>query len=105
MRIITDATGAAAYAQALSGAQNLQSTQSARGTEKSRETGGEFDQVDISQQSSGESRFQKELAARLVQDVRASTSIGDIQQLRDQIQSGTYRLNSVSIASAMLLGG
>ncbi len=105
MRITTEAAGAAAYAQALSGAQNLQGTQSARGTEKGRETGGAFDQVDISRQSSGESRFQKELAARLVQDIRASTSTGDIQQLRDQIQSGMYRLDSVSIASAMLLGG
>lgn len=105
MRITTEATGAAAYAQALPGVQNSQSTQSGRGTGKSRGTGGAFDQVDISQQSSGESRFQKELAARLVQDVRASTSTGDIQQLRDQVQSGTYRLDSVSIASAMLLGG
>lgn len=105
MRIITKATGAAAYAQALSGAQNLQSTQSARGAEKSREVGGAFDQIDISQEASGEPRFQKELAARLVQDIRTSTSTGDIQQVRDQIQNGTYCLDSVSIASAMLLGG
>ncbi|BAL01178.1 hypothetical protein OBV_39790 [Oscillibacter valericigenes Sjm18-20] len=105
MRITNKTTGAAAYAQALSGAQNLQSTQSARGAGKGRETGGAFDQVDISQESSGESRFQRELAARLVQDIRTSTSTGDIQQVRDQIQNGTYRLDSVSIASAMLLGG
>jgi negative regulator of flagellin synthesis FlgM len=105
MRITTKATGTAAYAQALSGAQSLQSTQLARGTDKNRETNGAFDQVDISQESSGASRFQKELAARLVQEIRTSTSTADIQQVRDQIQSGTYRLNSESIASAMLLGG
>ncbi len=69
MRIITEAAGTAAYAQALSGAQNPQGTQSARGMEKGRETGSAFDQVNISQECSGESRFQKELAARLVQDI------------------------------------
>lgn len=103
MRIVNEAAGAAAYAQAMSGAQNLSGPQSARSAEKGREAGGTFDQVDISRESSGGSRFQKELAARLVKDIRASSSTGCVQQVRDQIQSGTYRLDAVSIAKAMLL--
>ena len=103
MRIVNEAAGAAAYAQTVSAAQNLQSAKTVRGAEKGRESGGAFDQVDISGASSGGSLFQKELAARLVRDVRASSSIGGVQQVRQQIQSGTYQLDPVSIAKAMLL--
>ena len=46
---------------------------------------------------------QEELAARLVQDVRASASTGSIQQLREQVRSGAYRAEPESIAAAMLL--
>ncbi len=102
MRITTEAAGAAAYAQSLSGVQNFQT---ARSIGKNQESGGAFDQVNISGASSGESRFQKELAARLVQEVRTATTTGDIQQLHEQVASGAYRLDASSIASAMLLGG
>ena len=64
MRITNETAAAAAYAQALSG---VQSYPSASGTGRARVQSGSFDQVDISQESSGESRFRKELAARLVQ--------------------------------------
>ena len=80
-----------------------QSAQTARSAEKGREIGGAFDQVDISRESSGEARFRKELAARLVRDVRASASIGGVQQVREQLRSGAYRLDPSSIAKAMLL--
>ena len=73
MRITNETAAAAAYAQALSG---VQSYPSASGTGRAHVQSGSFDQVDISQESSGESRFRKELAARLVQDVRASASTG-----------------------------
>ena len=103
MRIVNEATGAAAYAQTMSVTQNPQSAQTARSAEKGREIGGAFDQVDISRESSGEARFRKELAARLVRDVRASASIGGVQQVREQLRSGAYRLDPSSIAKAMLL--
>lgn len=99
-RIRNEAAGAAAYTQAMPAAQNAQS---ARGAERSRESGGAFDQVDISGASSGASRFQKELAARMVRDVRASASTAGVQRVRAEIQGGTYRLDPVSIAKAMLL--
>lgn len=100
MRITNETAAAAAYAQALSG---VQSYPSASGTGRARVQSGSFDQVDISQESSGESRFRKELAARLVQDVRASASTGSIQQLREQVRSGAYRAEPESIAAAILL--
>ena len=103
MRIVNEAAGAAAYAQTMSATQNPQGAKSARSAEKSREAGGAFDQVDISKESSGESGFRKELAARLVRDVRASASIGGVQQVREQLHSGAYQLDPISIAKAMLL--
>ena len=103
MRIVNEAAGAASYAQTMSVTQNAQSAQSGRSAEKGREAGGAFDQVDISRESSGESRFCKELAARLVREIRASASIGSVQQVREQLHSGAYRLDPSSIAKAMLL--
>lgn len=97
---ITNENAAAAYAQALSGAQSYQP---ASGAGRTRAQSGTFDKVNISQNSTGESRFQKELAARLVQEVRASASTGSIQALREQVRSGEYQAEPSSIASAMLL--
>ena len=102
MRIIGE-TGNAAYTQMISGAQSSQSAQAVSNSEKTKDAMSAFDQVDISRESSVESRFQKELAARIVQDVRASGSTGTIQQLRQQVNSGAYPLDSGSIAAAMLL--
>lgn len=62
------------------------------------------DQVDISQSVSGsQTQFQKELASRLVQSVRTATSTGTVQQVRAQIQAGSYQINPEKIAAAMLL--
>lgn len=77
----------------------------AQETEKVSANSTSFDQVKISGSPSGESKFQKELAARLVQDVRAASSTGAIQQLRGQVRAGTYQINPAAIASAMLLEG
>lgn len=103
MRIIENTAGVqAAYAQTLASAQGALG---AHDSGKTREIESSFDHVDISSQPTSESRFRRELAARLVQDVRASTSIANVQQLREQVQTGTYRINPSTIAGAMLLEG
>lgn len=99
MRITAETVGGAAYAQAISSAQNM------RSTNKNQEAGGSFDQISISQKASKESKFQQQLAARMVQDVRTSVTTGDIQSLHSQVMNGTYPLNPDSIAAAMLLEG
>ena len=103
MRIPSESVGTVSpgYASAAASAKNVQKPDSAVKT-----TGAEssFDQVNISENLAGPSKLQRELAARLVQDVRAAASTGVIQQLREQVRSGTYRVDPESIASAMLLG-
>lgn len=108
MRIITDGNMnfQAAYLQQASALQNAQYTKVTQGlydAERVTENGTSFDQVDISSEATNQSNFQKELAARLVKEVRASTSTGNIRELRDQVQNGTYQYNPEMIAKAMLL--
>lgn len=69
------------------------------------ESGGHFDQVEISPEPSGEGRFQKELTARLVQEVRAANTTGNVQKISDEIRSRTYRVDPAEIAARMLLEG
>lgn len=99
MRIAAENSGNTVYAQ-----NGVHNAQSARSFEKSREAEGTYDQLKLSRNCSSESIFHKELAARLVQEVRTSTTTGDIQQLREQVLNGSYRINPSAIASAMLLG-
>lgn len=62
-----------------------------------------YDSVTLSQNSvKGESRFRKELASRLSQEVRTATTTGDIQALRQKVSSGTYVPDPAAIAARML---
>ncbi len=103
MRITSESVGAVSsgYPSAAASAQSTQNTGSAA---KAAGTESSFDQVNISENLSGKSKFQRELAARLVQEVRTSTSTGVVQQLKEQMRDGSYLLDPESIASAMLLG-
>lgn len=65
--------------------------------------GNSFDQLRISQGATQGSQFQRELTARMVSEVRASSDSGRIRQLRDQVRSGTYQISAPAIAAAMLL--
>lgn len=103
MRITSEGAGAIQPAYS-STAASRQSPQ-AQSTERTRGVENSFDQVDISHGSSSQSRFQQELAARLVQEVRTATGTRDVQQIKDQVQSGRYQVNPDAIASAMLLEG
>lgn len=98
MRITTEGAGSvqSAYMPAASQVP-------ARHPAKARETGNSFDQISISRNVSQESQFQRELAARIVGEVRTSAGSGRIRQLREQVQSGTYQIDIPAIASAMLL--
>ena len=64
---------------------------------------GRFDQVALSQEPGGESRFRMDLVSRLSQEVRTTTTTGEIQALHSQVQSGQYRPDAAQIAARMLL--
>lgn len=84
----------------------LQSVQarSVRTDRKAGQTGGRYDQVSLSREGTGESRFLRE-AANLSQQVRTTNTTGKIQELRRQVESGEYRPNARETAARMLLMG
>lgn len=65
--------------------------------------GKQYDRVDIMQNVSQEADFCRAVTSRVVKEVRAANSIGDIQNLKDQVQSGNYPIDTDRIAAAMLL--
>ncbi len=62
----------------------------------------QYDRVDISRSVSQETDFSHTLASRLVQEVRAANSTGNIQKLKDQVQNGTYTIDAERLAAAMM---
>ena len=65
--------------------------------------GGKYDQVTISAHENDP--FMMEMKSRIAQDVRTATTTGTLASLRDQVQSGEYRIDAGSIAKKMLLLG
>lgn len=65
----------------------------------------QYDSVTLSHQASGESRFHMELVGRLTQEVRTTTTTGDIQALRRQVSSGAYSPDPMAIARRILFLG
>ena len=65
---------------------------------------GKFDSITLSATSSERSPF-KDLVGRLTQEVRATTTTGDIRTLRQQVASGQYEPNPSAIAARMLFLG
>ena len=63
-----------------------------------------YDSVTISQ-TSQDSRFHMGLVSRLSQEVRTATTTGDIAALRQQVASGQYSPDPMSIAARMLFLG
>ena len=63
-----------------------------------------YDSVTLSAPSQG-SRFHMGLVSRLSQEVRTSTTTGDIAALRQQVASGTYTPDPMAIAARMLFLG
>ena len=62
---------------------------------------GNFDSVTLSTSTDS---F-KEIVGRLTQEVRTTTTTGDIRTLRQQIASGTYKPDASAIAARMLFLG
>jgi negative regulator of flagellin synthesis FlgM len=60
-----------------------------------------YDSVTLSSQTE-ESRFRKEMASRIAQEVRTATSTGDIQRLRQEVSEGTYQPDPMRIARRIL---
>lgn len=71
---------------------------------KTNQAGGRYDQVSLSRESGGESRFLRE-AASLSQQVRTTNTTGKVQELRRQVQAGEYKPDAQEIARRMLLMG
>ena len=63
---------------------------------------GKYDSVTLSSSVDDTSRFYKEMVGRLSQEVRTTTTTGDIRVLRQQVASGTYKPDASSIAARML---
>ena len=64
----------------------------------------QYDSVTISASGNQDSRF-LDLVGRLSQDVRATTTTGDIAALRQQVAAGEYNPDPAAIASRILYFG
>ena len=67
--------------------------------------GGNYDSITLSTSTDNTSRSFKELVGRLSQEVRTTTTTGDIRALRQQVSSGTYKPDAYAIAARMLFRG
>lgn len=61
-----------------------------------------YDSATFSPLPEGKSAFQMQLVSRLSQEVRTSTTTGDIQALRQSVSSGEYTPDPMAIAGRML---
>lgn len=75
----------------------------AAGPRRAKETeSSSFDQITLTAGQAANPSF-RELAASLSQQVRAFNTTGKIQELRNQVASGTYRPDARETAARMLL--
>lgn len=61
-----------------------------------------FDSVELSADSNNAIAVPKELVGQISQEVRATTTIGDIEALRQAVANGTYKPDPFKIAGKML---
>ena len=62
-----------------------------------------FDSVTLSSGDGTRSSFEMELRGKISREVRTATSSGKVASLREQVQSGTYRVDAREIAKKMML--
>ena len=72
-------------------------------TNRPQSTDAQFDQVQISATPEGQS-FQA-MVAKMASEARIPHTKGDIQVVRQEVESGNYRVDSREIAARMLLEG
>lgn len=66
--------------------------------------GESFDRVTLSAREGEDSR-KLEIQSKLSQEVRTATTTGTLAHLRQQVESGEYRIDAESIAKKLLLLG
>lgn len=77
-------------------------TRTERESHTSAAQGPQYDSVSLSSLPEGKSRFHMDMVSRLSQEIRTSTTTGDIQALRQQVASGTYTPDPMAIAARIL---
>lgn len=65
--------------------------------------GRRFDSITLSSGDGVRGSFEMELRGKVSQEVRTATSSGQIAALREQVQNGTYQVDTREIAKKMLL--
>ena len=65
---------------------------------------GKYDSITLSS-GNGENRMFKDLVSRLTQEIRTSTTTGDIRALHQQVANNEYRPDASAIAARMLFLG
>ena len=61
-----------------------------------------YDSATFSTVSDSNSRFQMDMVSRLSQEVRATTTTGRVQELRQAVSSGQYQPDPAEIAKRLL---
>lgn len=76
-------------------------------TETKSEKSASFDQLSLnaSRQLEGDDLKQKEVAAKLSNEVRTHNTTGKVAQLQKEFEAGTYQVDARETASRMLLMG
>lgn len=87
----------------ISGPVQVYTTPRAKGTKgvRTQNTQGRFDSVTLS--GEGRPSFAAQLTGRLSQEVRSCATPGRLTSLREQVASGEYQPDPMSIARRMLL--
>ena len=65
---------------------------------------GKYDSITLSSRNS-ENRIFKDMVSRLTQEIRTTTTTGEIRALRQQVASGEYCPDASAIAARMLFLG
>ena len=69
------------------------------------DAGRRFDSVTLSGGDGARSGFEMELRSRIAREVRTAASSGRVAALREQVQSGSYKVDARALAKKMLLFG
>ena len=62
-----------------------------------------FDSITLSGGDGTRSSYEMELRGKISQEVRTATSSGQVAALREQVQSGNYKVDAREVARKMLL--
>lgn len=71
--------------------------------QKTKGTAAQYDKVELSR-SGADLNFQQ-MVSRVVGEVRTANTTADIQKIKEEVQSGTYKIDPAEIAARMMLEG